>query len=558
MERCELPSLGPSSIADCDLGLTLSPGSQSQLSASWLHGPDPIPFDLGLGHDFDPFTDFDQLVQQMEGSNKRTSDEALLDEPDSPPRKRQSLGEREPLPIHTVLLHTSPESEAPVSSHTAGDTPTPPASASVQQRFALSSDDPAHHFTLEATVYNNPRPKHFSPYGPTGYHPSAPNLHLGKVKVETSNETAQNRLQNSKRRIDVLTAERNRYRDALLKYTKIDPKNGKLGIQLQEAEIATLRRVSSTQQQRAKQFKTEIQEWEGKYVELAKAHNSLIRDYQKLHQSFTASHSTANISSQSSGIQISYPSPASDSPIDLTDHAARLPDHSSTLVAAPVFAAPLTRLYEGISSLAAANTSTSPGHPQDIPTPISVGSATAPATSGINVSPSDHSPSASPKEVEVVDLTTDDAGAEIVSSQGSPTAQERIPLTTFRRNFRKKELKWLQPANSRAVATNLFNELNPRSRDDVFRVDMGICSQVVETQKQVRRSLGGPFASIVSPTNQLVSLPADDELALLLEAELAGNNDDLACVTGGALGEDYHPTDDELAELLERELAGSS
>lgn len=498
MERCELPSFAPSSIADCDLGLTLSPGSQLQLSASWLHGQDPFPFDLGLEHDFDPFTDFDQLVQQMEVSNKRTSDEALLDEPDLPPRKRQSLGERGPPPIYTVL-NTSPESEAPVSSHTAGATPTPSASASVQQRFHLSSDDAAHHSAVEATVYNKPGPKHFSPYRPTGYCPSAPNLHLGRVKVEVSNEAAQNRLQNSKRRIDVLTAERNRYRDALLKYTKLDPKTGKLGIQLQEAEIATLRRVSSTQQQRARQFKTEIEEWKGKYVELAKSHNSLIRDYQKLHQSSTASHPAANISSQNSGMQISYPSPASasaDSPIDLsTDHAARIPDHSSTLTAAPVSTTPSTRLSEGLPPLAATNT-----------TPLTIGSATAaPATSGINASPSDHSPSASPKEVEVVDLTTDDTGAETVSSQGSPTAQERTPLTAFRRNLRKKELKWLQPANSRAAATNMFDELNPRSRDGVFRVGMGTCSQVVETQKQVRRSLGGPFASIVSLTNELVS-----------------------------------------------------
>lgn len=571
MERSELPSFNPSSIADGDLGLTLSPGSQSQLSASWLQGQCPLSFDLGLDQGFNPFTDFaftdfGQLVH-MEQSNKRTTDEAFLVDSDPPSPKRQCL-ERQELPVQAVL-NTSPENAASIPSHTTGANLPRSASASVLQRFSLDSNDAAHLSTLEATVYSKSNPQRLSPYGPTEYQPSAPSLHLGKAEVEVPNEASQNRLQSYKRRIDVLTAERNRYRDGVLKYTKVDPKTGKLGIHLQEAELATLRRVNSTQQQRARQFKAEIEQWKAKYAKLANTHNSLIRDYQHLQQWFTASRPTTNTYSQDSNMNISYPSPASprslssDMPIDRTTDLSANPSNRPPNAAFTQFSTtPSPDLSEDLLIPLSTDTSTVDSATMTT-TASTLGASTTPAA--VNPSPRNHSPSAPPKSVGVIDLTTDGgdggdddgAGAATVSSRGPSTAQERSPLTDFRRNFRKKELKWLQHGNDHDIATDPF-------RGGSIRFDMGACYQLLETQKQVRRNLGGPFApSSPSPNNRFICLSADDELAWPSESELWGDNDchpadDLAQVTDDELEQDYHPTDDDLARLMEEELAGSA
>ncbi|KAJ6112699.1 hypothetical protein N7512_008023 [Penicillium capsulatum] len=62
----------------------------------------------------------------------------------------------------------------------------------------------------------------------------------------------------------------------------VDPETGKLGIHAMESELATLRRVCSTQQRRAKKLKADIEDWKGKYVNVACTHNSLISEHQAL------------------------------------------------------------------------------------------------------------------------------------------------------------------------------------------------------------------------------------------------------------------------------------
>ncbi|KAJ5160491.1 uncharacterized protein N7482_007495 [Penicillium canariense] len=293
MEHCELTSLDSSSFAHNDLGLTLFPGSQPQLSAPWSHEDmDDMDSLFGIGDDFDPFTDFDQLAHRIDGSNKRTSDEAFAGDVKSPASKRQNHEAEAP----SVATAPSPGMN-PISLRSTPSIPSIPsysplpaagdfvsASSAIKDKFAVGKEGITHHAALEAFAQGQAQssPKHISPYARVGYYPSAPNLHCRVGGEVVSNEVLQNRLHSSRRRIDVLVAERNKYRDALLRYECVDQKTGKLGIHLLEAEMATLRRVCSTQQQRAKQYKADIEDWRQKYVNVATTHNCLIRDYQQL------------------------------------------------------------------------------------------------------------------------------------------------------------------------------------------------------------------------------------------------------------------------------------
>ncbi|OQD77845.1 hypothetical protein PENDEC_c002G01695 [Penicillium decumbens] len=588
MEQCELPSFQPESIADDDLGLTLSPGSQSQLPELWLQDENAFDFDIDIGPDFDPFTDFGQLVPQLDESNKRTHDglDDLFEEECIPPEsKKQKTGEQQLSPAVAEVLNIETTNEASILPHAAPDScATPSASSAVQQKFCLGQQDIAYHASVEAMLHK-PDSKHVSPYGSVGYRPSAPGLHSMRSVTEASHETLQYRLSSSRRRIDVLTAERNRYRDALLKYTSIDPKTGRLGIHVQEAEMATLRRVCTTQQQRAKSFKTEIEEWKGKFVKLAQTHNSLIRDFQQCTSGAAkpnASNEWENRYNQSShayndllstcaqlnpsiqvepveqlrqsgqrpqlnspcdqmepivqhsaplNTNISYPSPpTSTSPILLEDLTPRPPLNPSihSSAASPIVLDDLTPQQPSNSPIHSSTSSTlvedlTPRPPPNSPilssTPASLNmnnntvlaiglahgptAATAPPmNSAANFC---HSHAVSPKEAEVIDLidlTTDDPDAEKVSTQGiTPVQNADSPLTKFRREFRKKDLKWLHQVNDHDAVDDVFNNLNPDRKNQVYKKGLGLCYNLVETQKHIRRNLGGPFND---PTNDLL------------------------------------------------------
>ncbi|KAJ5684707.1 uncharacterized protein N7477_001052 [Penicillium maclennaniae] len=276
----------------------------------------PLDIGIDIGLDFDPFTDFGQLVSQLGDPNKRALDELFgdnneqcssghLQTNDSNKRgldelfednnddnhnteesnfqesKKQKCGERDALKTVEKVLNIASTAKPSILSHVAPNAcATVSASSDILQNFGLDQQNIAYLAEIETRAFR-PEPKYISPYGCVGYRPSAPSLHSMRIPAEPSSETLQYRLQNSRRRIDCLTAERNRYRDALLKYTIIDPKTGRLGIHVQETEMATLRRVCTTQQQRAAKFKAEIEDWRGKYWSLAQTHNSLIRDYQQ-------------------------------------------------------------------------------------------------------------------------------------------------------------------------------------------------------------------------------------------------------------------------------------
>lgn len=573
MEQCELPSFQPNSIAGDDLGLTLSPGSQSQMPESWLQDGNALDLGIDIGLDFDPFTDFGQLVSQLDGSNKRTRDDLddLFEEGcSSPEPKKQNTGDQQLSPALDKSLNIGSMNEASILSHAAPDAhATASASSAIQKKFCLGQQSIAYHAAVEAMVHR-PDPKHISPYGSVGYRPSAPGLHSMRIATEVSHDTLHNRLLNSRRRVDVLTAERNRYRDALLKYTSIDPKTGRLGIHVQEAELATLRRVCTTQQQRAKNFKAEIEEWKGKYVKLAQTHNSLVRDYQQYTSSGTAE--KPNVPNEWEGrytqlsqayndllgmcaqlspsIQIaplrqSWKHPESNPARDPSMSAIQHPAPSNTNISYPspptstsspihLSATVLPQLSPDLpEDPAALDLHSQPHHTEDFAPRAPTNSPIHPSTAGsvtmnnntvftinlahgvtaANARPINnpmnstanfyHSHAVSPKEVEVIDLTTDDLDTEKVSTQGFAPVRnvQDTPLTKFHREFRKKDLKWLHQVSDHDAVDKVFDSLNPHHKKKVYENGLGICYNLLETQKHIRRNLGGPFND---PTNDLL------------------------------------------------------
>lgn len=464
-EQCELPSFQPNSTAGEDLGLTLSPGSQSQLPDSWLQDENSLDLGINIGLDFDPFTDFGQLVSQLndpsnreidglfenndetcnssefsqiDGSSKRALDELFGDDGNTgdsgdndacsvPGPKKQKLWEQQISPSVEEILKVSSTVKASISSHVGPDVHvTTSASSAIQQKFGLGQQDLAHLADVEARI-SRPDPMHISPYGSVGYRPSAPSLHSVQVPAEPSSETLQYRLQNSRRRIDCLTAERNRYRDALLKYTSIDPKTGRLGIHIQETEMATLRRVCTTQQQRAAKFKAEIEDWRSKYWGLAQTHNSLIRDYQQclsglperqsvsnewesryaqLSQAYNDLLSTCNISNPELS-QSRHLVPAEKHP----ENSARGPLSLGTTISYPSPPASSSSPVHILPTSASSHI-----HPRLSPSPLEDHTATPNShlkpTAEMNATPnlSTRPRSVSLKEITVIDLTADDPG----------------------------------------------------------------------------------------------------------------------------------------------------
>lgn len=300
MDLRESLSLDPTSKPHHDLGLTLSPGSQPQLAVPCSNDEEDVD-DLAslfeMDDDFDPFTDFGKLAHQTDpkhGSKKRTSDLAFEGNIEVSPSKRQNLEEQslsvaaetitQPPNIHP----TTRDSIRSIPSHSqflvASEAPAP-ASSTIKKTYKLNQESLARVAAVEAFTQGKSSSKHISPYAPVGYYPSAPNLHCMIGGKADSNEALKSSLDSSRRRLNVVIAERNNYRDALLKYEQVDPETGMLGIQKLEAEVLRLRRLASNHRYRMDQVKAEAQEWKDRYAALATTHNCLIRDYQTLQAS---------------------------------------------------------------------------------------------------------------------------------------------------------------------------------------------------------------------------------------------------------------------------------
>ncbi|OQE17345.1 hypothetical protein PENSTE_c021G04757 [Penicillium steckii] len=313
MEQCELPPGDACGFEVDDLGLTLSPGSQSQLLEN-QSSADPAAldltnisdFDFDILGSFDALTDFDPLVHQIEIPNLVTTGKRPLDETDNdietPPPKRTCQSPASPSPESLARqtqsrMEAASKSSIPASS---GLTCREPASTSAISRFALGPSEVARYtapISSASTVFS-------SPYTRLEYSPSAPYLHSRTSHVEVADSTIWDRLKTSQRRINVLVAERNRYRDRLLSHFQPNPRTGKLKIDEMEAELTTLRRVTSTQQTRTKNLKAESMTWQQRYIDLARTHNSLVADYNASRDSIRMSSPHSRAEDAASGTDV--------------------------------------------------------------------------------------------------------------------------------------------------------------------------------------------------------------------------------------------------------------
>ncbi|CAI7673600.1 unnamed protein product [Penicillium pancosmium] len=602
MEQCE-----SGKFALEDLGLTLSPGSQSQ---SFAHTMDFSEFDLsmdldfGLMDNFDPLTDFDPIVHQIDIPTlaptpaKRSLEDVSPNEAETPPKRScQSVPSPslESLAMQTQSRMDLANRASPMVStndlSTAGSSN--PASAAAMTRFGLDPHETADAIpTVQRTV------PFLSPYQVSKYYPSAPSLHTRTVNVEVSSSALQHRLKNSQRRINVLVIERNRYRDKLLSYTQPDPRTGKLKIDEMEAEITTLRRVTSTQQTRTRNLKAELQSCQNEYANLARTHNSLLADYR-------ASQKSPTLPSRQSPETTSW----GGSEPWKGAYDQLLAEHRSLISALKTPGVDPTQLLEGLG-MQSNNKASSANYPS----PASISSMP------------NRTPAVPHQDSVVIDLTDD--GAEDVSTLGFPTVQLGPPanepqLTDFRHVLRHKKLDWIRPPlNVRMAAQALFDNISPvqgSSSALVSKQPKGllapppepstkkkendenaafISSDVVRMQSYehtnlpIRRIRETPSSSTATNTpssrtsapnvqvntrvltsissfNSLfdeepepTAVPSvqehksladscfDYDCSLFVE-QLVGQSDEHHSENG----EDYHPDDDELARMLEEELA---
>ncbi|KAK1150276.1 hypothetical protein N8T08_000178 [Aspergillus melleus] len=147
-----------------------------------------------------------------------------------------------------------------------------------KERFSLDPQDIIASTTREVLQRIYQEPQYTSPYpaygGPLGYFPSAPNVHVRCIEV--GDDRTNYRLSSLKDKIQHLTWERNKYRNAWYEWTTLDQRTGKTKEQLLREENATLRRVSSQHQNRADQYKKEIVEWKNQMRQLGITHNNLL------------------------------------------------------------------------------------------------------------------------------------------------------------------------------------------------------------------------------------------------------------------------------------------
>lgn len=598
MEQCEL-SLGDSGesgkFALEDLGLTLSPGSQSQPFAHTMDFPEfdlNMDLDFGLMDNFDPLTDFDPIVHQIDipilapTPTKRSIEEVSPDEVETPPKRScqsvpspSSSSSLETLAMQTQSRMDLANRASPMVStnnfSTAGSSN--PASTAAMTRFGLDPDN-----TMDP-VPTLPRVVPFlSPYQVSKYYPSAPSLHTRTVNVEVSSSALQHRLKNCHSRINVLVIERNRYRDKFLSYSQPDPRTGKLKIDEMEAEITTLRRVKSTQQTRTRNLKTELQTWQNDYTNLARTHNNLLADYQASQKSPTLS------SRQSPESTICGSEPWKGAYDQL------LAEHRSLISALKAPGVDLMQVLERLGMQSSNKPSTT-----SYPSPASISSMP------------NRPPAVPHQDSVVIDLTDD--GAEDVSTLGFPTVQLSPPvnktqLTDFRHTLRHKKLDWIQPQLTVRLAPQaLFdntspvqisgsgsasnqgrslvaplpmpNQKNSGNDENAALISSGVARMQSSEQPntQVRHNMGmastdtqthsQTLASNVQVNSRVLSRSSsfnslfDERLEAtaapcdLLPENAFGDNQPVYMMEQIPGNEDYHPDYDELARMLEEELA---
>lgn len=157
------------------------------------------------------------------------------------------------------------------------------ASSITKQRFFLSDQDVIANADREMLKRVDPEPDYVSPYpvygGPLGYLPSSPGIHVKCIEV--AEDRISDRIDNLKRQVKRLTYERNKYKTAWEEFTTVDRATGKPKEQLLLEENAMIRRGFSYNRARVEVHRQEVEEWKGKFYDLARTYNHLLSDFQE-------------------------------------------------------------------------------------------------------------------------------------------------------------------------------------------------------------------------------------------------------------------------------------
>lgn len=474
--QLQLPSSGlqgqqvlQSNMACGNLGLASLPGSQLQLSSSDLQGQQLLQSNLGLNNVFDPAGSafdqaFDQMLQQV-NSGKRSSPGQFPNDANLPLHKRQTLQGQQPGSMRTMLdMNVGNVPSIPSNATWSGQFPSP--SASELSQASLGTGQAANQTVFNSAFLHQSNPVHVSPYGSAEYQ-QTPTLQRNLLVPGNSDNTLrtlQSLLQAAEQKVKFLADKCNRYQDALHQYIAPDPKTGKLPMQLLEDEVANLREMYSAQEANLERFEVEKEDWIVRYKYLLSVYERLRRDLV-----------LARTALRAKGVPPTPQSLPEGTTVDSSAHAGSVAEYVAGSITGP-----------GPSSVA--------NHADAPVAALTTAPVAEPVASNKN----------SP-----IDLTIEldnGSAAATVSSNDLPTEKPGEALANFRRSFNQKELKWLQPPADFDATQDLYKQFNPRERGNY---GFGGCREIIETQKGVRRALGGPFHQDPAPRReQPFSMPA--------------------------------------------------
>ncbi|EEH18013.2 hypothetical protein PABG_00576 [Paracoccidioides brasiliensis Pb03] len=164
----------------------------------------------------------------------------------------------------------------------------------ITKNFNLGPED------ILATQYREifrhvPKPEEYiSPYpkkcGPLGYFPSTPVLHTRCIEVAPEDVAKQ--LKEYHRKLQKVTSERSRYKNAWIEWKTVDPATGKNKEQKLKDEPFRLKRALMARERKSEALKKETEHWRSQFSNLALAYNELVKHLNMLQASQIPQHLT--------------------------------------------------------------------------------------------------------------------------------------------------------------------------------------------------------------------------------------------------------------------------
>lgn len=163
-----------------------------------------------------------------------------------------------------------------------GPTEIAPVSENTRQRFSLRAEDLETAKTRDIFQGFGKPPAYLSPYpyplhnSALGYLPSTPNMHLKCIQV--TSDKVYEQLLNSRRKVQTVTNERNRYLNLWKTWNTVDPVTGKSREQLIKEENRCLQRQFDSQARQIAELRQEAESWKAYYSSLSTTYNNLLYD----------------------------------------------------------------------------------------------------------------------------------------------------------------------------------------------------------------------------------------------------------------------------------------